>query len=186
MGNTLVEIFASLVHLLFTLYITAFMLRLMLAWTRANFANPLVQSIVRVTDPLLKPARRAIPSIGGIDSASIIIMLILKMIGLAITWLILGRFAGGMLLFTTAILQLIELAIYIYLFAIFIQIISSWIVPAQQQYGNPILGLLHTLTEPLMRPARRLIPPIGALDLSPMAVIFLLYALLRILQTLHP
>ena len=62
---------------------------------------------------------------------------------------------------------MVNLAINVFLFSILIQVIISWINPGNY---NPVLSLIHSLTEPLLRPARRLIPPISGLDLSPMVV----------------
>jgi YggT family protein len=92
--------------------------------------------------------------------------------------LMLGLGFGVAGLVVSAVAELVSKTIYLFLFAIFIQVIVSWIAPGSY---NPILALLDSLTNPLLRPARRLIPPVGGLDLSPMAAIIVLYLALMLI-----
>lgn len=156
-----------LIQLLFGLYILIVMLRFLLQLTRADFYNPVSQFIVKATSPLLNPLRRVIPGIAGVDLAAIVLMWLLQTIELALIVMISGM--GGGLVFTIAwaVPELVNLAINVFLFSILIQVILSWVNPGTY---NPALGLIHSLTEPVLRPARRMIPPISGLDLSPMLV----------------
>jgi len=156
-----------LVKVLFGLYATLVVLRFLLQLTRADFYNPLSQFIVKATKPLLNPLRRVIPGVSGIDIASLVLAWIvvsleqLAILGLAGAGL---QPAGAVLL---AIPELITLFINIFLFAILIQVIISWINPGSY---NPVISLIHSLTEPLLSPVRRRMPDMGGLDLSPMVV----------------
>ena len=150
------------------------MLRFLLQWFRANFYNPLSQFVVKVTTPVLHPLRRIIPGIGGIDFASILLMWALKSLELTLMLLVVSGELNPLGPLIWSIPALIALLINVFIFAILIQVILSWVNPGAY---NPATALLYSLTEPLLRPARRLIPPIGGLDLSPMLVMIGLYLL---------
>ena len=160
-----------LIETLFGLYILIAMLRLLLQWARADFYNPLSQFIVKATQPVLAPMHRAIPSIGSIDLACVILLIALQCAELWLVTGLLGGRAPVLAVLAFSIAELIQLVIYIFLFSILIQVIMSWINPGGY---NPLLSILYSLNEPLLAPARRLVPPIGGLDLSPIAVMVVL------------
>lgn len=153
-----------LIETLSGLYILTFMLRFLLGAVRADFYNPVSQFLVKVTDPLLKPLRRVIPAIGKFDTSAWVVMLLLQFAALALTGLVQGIPMSGGWLLMRSIAALLELLLNIYLFAILIQVILSWIGPAGY---NPVVSILFSLTEPILAPCRRLLPPISGLDLSP-------------------
>ena len=157
-----------LIQTLFGLYILVVMLRFLLQLVRADFYNPISQFLVKATSPLLNPLRRLIPGIGGIDFASVVLLWALKTIELVLLLLVAGAGAAffGPLLW--AIPELVNLLINVFLVAIFIQVILSWINPGAY---HPAANILYSLTNPLLAPARRMIPPMSGLDLSPMFVI---------------
>ncbi len=167
-----------LLQTLFGLYILVVMLRFLLQWARADFYNPLSQFIVKVTTPVLRPMRRVIPGLGGLDFAAIVLMWLLKSLELMLVVLISSGLFNPLGPMLWAIPQLVDLTINVFLFAILIQVIISWINPGSY---NPVMGLISSLTDPLLRPARRLIPPISGLDLSPMLVMLGLYLLKMLL-----
>lgn len=162
-----------LVQTLFGLYLLVVMLRLLLQIVRADFYNPLSQFLVKVTNPPLKPLRRFIPGVAGIDMASVVLLYTLKLAEIMLLSL-LPRYPTPELagLFVLAAAELVALLVNIFLFAIIIQAILSWVNPGTY---NPVAGLLHQLTEPVLRPARRIIPPVSGMDLSPMAAIIFIY-----------
>jgi YggT family protein len=184
MNNVAANVAIFLVHTLFTLYIAALMLRVLLATVRANFYNPFSQFLVTITNPIVLSLRRMIPSVGGIDSASMSLMLALKMLELWLLALITGATLGLATLIVIALLQLAELLIYIFIFALIVQAVISWVAPTQA-YDNPVVSILHDLTRPLLQPVRRVLPPVGMVDLSPLLVIIGLYVLLIILRSLY-
>ncbi len=184
MNNVAANVAIFLIHTLFTLYIAALMLRVLLATVRADFYNPLSQFLLTITNPIVLPLRRIIPSIGGIDSASISLMLALKILELWLLALIAGATLALATLIVIALLQLAELLIYIFVFALIVQAVISWVAPTQA-YENPAVSILHDLTEPLLQPVRRVLPPVGMMDLSPLVVIIGLYVLLIILRSLY-
>lgn len=170
MSSFLTEAGTLLVEVIFSLYILAVLLRFLFQLTRADFYNPISQFLVAFTNPLLKPLRQIIPGLYGIDFASLVLLLLLKCSELYLL-LLMGGFAVHWLpIVAAATVDLLRLTLNVFFFAILIRVILSWFMP----YGihqNPAGSLLVNLTEPLLRPARRLIPPIGGLDLSPIVVI---------------
>ncbi len=166
-GTYLTNPATFLIQTLFGLYILVVMLRFLLQLTRADFYNPISQFIVKLTAPPLLPLRRIIPGFGGVDLASLVLAWLLKSLELMLILMLLG--AGNNLIgaFLWAIPELVDLLLNIILFAVLIQVVLSWVNPGGH---NPALTLLYGLTEPIMRPARNMLPPVSGLDLSPMLV----------------
>ncbi len=162
-----------LIQIIFGAYILLVMLRFLLQLVKADFYNPISQFIVKATSPVLIYLRRIIPGLGGIDLASIIFMWILKAVELAMIMTLIGLPTSYMII-AWAVPELIKLLFDIFIFAILIQVIMSWINPGAY---NPAISLINSLVEPVLRPARRMIPPLGGLDLSPMLAMIGLYVL---------
>ncbi|NCA70171.1 MAG: YggT family protein [Sphingobacteriia bacterium] len=157
-----------LIQTLFGLYILVVAIRFLLQWARADFYNPISQFVVKLTSPALRPLRRLIPGYGGVDLSALVLAWLLKSVELALLVLVLNAgvsFLGALLWSLPA---LVELFINIFLFAILIRVILSWVNPDPY---NPAVALLTRLTDPITRPAQRMIQPIGGIDLSPMAVL---------------
>lgn len=150
------------------LYILCVMLRFLLQWVHADFYNPVSQFLVKVTNPPLRPLRRFIPGWGGIDIASIVLMLVLQVAVLLLITLLRGAQPSLGALLVIAVAELLALLANVFLVTIIIQAILSWVNPG---HYNPVTSLLYSLNQPLLRPAQRLLPPIGGLDLSPLVVI---------------
>lgn len=161
-----------LVQVVFGFYTLLVLLRLLFQLVRADFYNPFSQFIVTLTQPPLKILRRFIPGFFGIDFATVVLLFAIQILQvLLVAWLqgITPGFAGVIVL---ACADLIGLTVWVYIISILVRVILSWINP----YGtnHPVADLLYNLTEPMLAPARRLIPAIGGLDLSPIAVLVLL------------
>ena len=167
-----------LIQTLFGLFILAVLLRLLLQWVRADFYNPMAQFVVKVTNPVLRPLRRYVPGYAGIDFAALLLLVGLKLIELGLTAWVLDRGFGlpGLLVVTVA--DLLKLTTYVFIFSIIVQAVMSWVNPMGY---NPVTAILYRLNEPLLGPARRLIPPISGIDLSPLAVLILLQLTLMLL-----
>lgn len=161
-----------LINVIFSFYILAVMVRFLMQLVRADFRNPLAQALVKITNPPLIPLRRVLPGVGGIDMASIALMLALQLLSLVLVGLLKGGAIPIAALTVLSFAYLLDLLINVFIYSILILVVVSWINPGSY---NPVLGMLHTMTEPVMRPARRLIKPIGGLDLSPMVAMVLLY-----------
>ena len=163
------------VQTLFELYILCYLLRLVLQMTRADFHNPLSQFIVRVTSPIVSPLRRFVPPIRGLDTATLLVFLGLEAVA---TWLLAwnaGITLSAAPMIVLVLLRSIYTVVRMYVFAILIYAILSFVNPGTY---NPLSSVLASISEPLLRPFRRIIPTIGGLDLSPLFVIIGLQALL--------
>lgn len=170
------EIGQLLIVTIFTLYLLAITLRLLLQSVRADFYNPISQWIVKLTNPVLLPLRRLVPAVGRLDTASVLLMLLAQMLAIALTALLLGApLPNPAVLLYWAVLGCIGLITNIFFVAIIAVIVLSWIAPGNY---NPMVILLHQLTEPVLVPFRRLLPPIGGMDLSPL----LLFLLINIIE----
>lgn len=168
-----------LIQVVFGFYILLVLLRLLFQLARADFYNPFSQFIVTLTQPPLQFLRRFIPGLFGVDFAAVVLLLGLQVLEIyLIAWLG-GAVPNVASVVVLACAQLIEFTVYVYIVAILIRVVLSWVNP----YGtrHPVADLLYSLTEPLLAPARRLIPPIAGLDLSPIAVLVLLQLTLILL-----
>lgn len=164
-----------LVNIVFSLYIAALFVRVLLQRLSADYYNPIVQFVVRITNPLVRPLRRVLPGIAGWDLAGLVLALafaflnawlVLWLAGFGTPALLIARFAGK---------KLLAVLINLYIFSILIQALLSWLNPRQY---SPLAALLWRMNEPLLRPVRRILPPIGGtIDLSPLVVIIALEAL---------
>jgi len=164
-GNYYTNPLEFLISTLFSLCILAVMLRFLLGAVRADFYNPISQFLVRITNPLLVPLRRVIPGIGKFDTAALILLLILQLLSLAAIVLLRGGNILSIALLAAAVIELIVLMINVFIFAIFVQVILSWINPGAY---NPVNALLYSLTSPVLGPIQRLIPAVSGMDLSPL------------------
>jgi YggT family protein len=170
MTSFLTEATTLIIEVIFSLYILAVLLRFLFQLARADFYNPISQFLVALTNPLLKPLRRIIPGLFGVDIASLVLLLALKSLEVFLVFSLGGYTLEPLPVAIAAVVDLLRLTVNIFFYAILLRVILSWFMPygvRQNSAGN----LLVSLTEPLMRPARRLIPAIGGLDLSPIAVL---------------
>lgn len=158
---------------LLQLYTSVLLLRVWMQCVRADFYNPFSQFIVKITQPIVRPLRSVIPSIGPIDTASVLLAYILILLGIIVPSYLSGTSIPFSLMFPFAFIELLTAAGKMIFWLIIIRAILSWV----SQGRNPIDHLLFQLTEPLMAPIRRVIPAMGGLDFSAMIVILVLYAL---------
>lgn len=178
-GSYLANAGEYLITLIFQLYILAVMLRFLLQLVRADFYNPVSQFLITITNPPLRYLRRWIPGYAGIDWPSLLLMLVLQCLQLMLIALLkpVGFPAvPGLLLLAVA--HLLKMVIWIYIVVILVQAIVSWVNPGAY---SPVTVLLYQLTEPVLRPCRRIIPPAGGLDWSPLVVLIVLNLLLMLL-----
>ncbi len=162
-----------LIRVLSHLYLLLFLLRFIMQWVRADFYNPLAQFIVRATNPLVIPARRIIPASATVDIPTLVVLLILQF---AVTWLLLTVASvptDALQLIEFAFLRLITLTLSLYTWTILVQVILSWVSPGGY---HPLGMILGELNEPVLRPIRRILPPISGLDLSPLLAVILIQA----------
>ena len=162
------DIFIYLVYVFFGLYLLAMLLRFLLQLAKADFYNPISQALVKLTNPLVIPLRRIVPGYAGIDLSSLLLSIVLQMLMVALLVMLkTGALPPPLPLLMVGLLGVVGYLVQIYFFAILAMIILSWVAPGGH---NPALYLLYQLTEPVMAPFRKIIPPMGGLDLSPILV----------------
>ena len=167
-----------LVSTLTDLYVAAILLRLLLQWVRADFYNPLSQFLVKATNPVLVPARRIIPSIGKLDTASVVVMLLLELAQLVVISLLSKADFGFQFLLLFAMKKLLMTLLFTYFVLIIARVLVSWIA---NQSRHPLIPLIYQLTEPVLRPFSKLVPPLGGVDLSPLFALITLRFILLLL-----
>lgn len=163
-GNAL----TFLVQVAFGIYIFVLMLRVLLQVFRADYYNPLSQFLVRLTEPVLAPLRRIVPCVGRVEGGALLVMLGAQMIEFWLVYEVRGAapsFAG---LAVASAAELLDLCTTIFFWAILIRVILSWVNPGLRHPGSDIV---HSLTEPVLEPARRALPAMGGFDLSPILVL---------------
>jgi len=175
MQNALVFILRTL----FDLYILTFALRLLLQWAAVDKRNPLVQFILRVTNPLVIPLRRILPPVGRVDTATVVALVGLQLVATALVVRIgcVGD-PGFLPVALLALLNVARLALSIFTWSIIIHVVLSWVSPGGY---NPGAALIAAIVEPLLAPFRRLIPLIGGLDLSPLFALIAIQAVSMLL-----
>lgn len=165
------------------LYLLLYLLRFWLPWVHADFRNPIAQAVLRFTSPVIVPVRRFVPPIGRLDTATVLVTYVMQFVILFVLLKIVQQSPSAATIALLALLELCILSLNLFFFAILIRIILSWVAP---QTYNPIAAIAGTLSEPILRPFRRLIPTIGGLDISPIFAVVLLQAGVIYLQTLKP
>lgn len=169
-----------LIETLLSLCLLAVLLRLLLQWVRADFRNPLARSLVQITNPVVLPLRRVFPAVGKIDTAAVVAIVVLVLLKVATAWILGGLGLPPVLRWLhLGVLELLQTVLWAYFFAIFLYALLSLIAPGTY---SPAQGLLQSLCEPLLQPIRRLIPPLGGLDLSPLWAGIAIQALLILLR----
>lgn len=170
------EILTYLVQTLLSVYLVAMLLRFLLQLVRADFYNPICQFLVKITNPLVLPLRRAIPGYAGMDLASLLLSLVLQVLAIIALLALHGLGLPNIgLLLLWSVLGVVGLLVNIYFFALLAMIILSWIAPGS---GHPAIHLLYQITEPVMAPFRKVLPPMGGMDFSPI----LMFILINVVQ----
>jgi YggT family protein len=168
-----------LVQTVLGLFTIALLLRFYLQWARAPYRNPLADFLNALTDFAVRPARRVIPGLWGLDLSTLALAWLAQLLELVmllgIKGYALGSVGGSALaaLVLLSALMLLKLGLYIVIVAVLIQAALSWVNPY-----SPLAPLLNSMTRPLLRVFQKLIPPIGNVDLSPLFVIVICQLLL--------
>jgi YggT family protein len=170
-----------LVNTLFGLFVVALLLRFYLQWARAPYRNPLSVFLQALTDFMVRPARRFIPGLWGLDLSSLAlawlaqwveILLVLQIRGYVLGPAAGQTFAAGALL---ALVMLVKIGLYIVMAAVIVQVVLSWMGPY-----SPLMPLANSMTRPFLRVFQRRVPPIGNVDLSPLFALVVIQLLLML------
>jgi len=158
--------------------IVSFLVFLLLArfhfqWLRVPFRNPMGEFLLATTNWIVIPARRIIPGLAGLDLATVLLAWLLQAFSLWAQAAIAGADPSGLAIAAIAAVDLVRYSVYILVFAVFVQVAISWINP-----DAPLGPLFDMVTRPFLRPLRRIVPPVGRVDLTPMVLLIILYVLL--------
>ncbi|QOY71303.1 YggT family protein [Pseudomonas sp. OST1909] len=153
-----------IIQTLGSLYLLIVLMRFILQLVRANFYNPLCQFVVKATQPLLKPLRRVIPSLFGLDMSSLVLALLLQILLFVVILMLNGYQAFTVLLLPWGLIGIFSLFLKIIFWSMIISVILSWVAPGSRSPGTELVA---QITEPVLAPFRRLIPNLGGLDISP-------------------
>lgn len=177
------EVFLMVLDTVSSLYLMIILLRLIFQFSRADFYNPISQFVVKATNPFILPLRRFVPSAGSIDTASIVLAVLFQAVVISIKLWMMGTGSANPL-FILAISGVLVLGtiLNIYFWALIIMIISSWVAPGSQ---HPALVLINQIVEPIMAPFRKVLPPMGGLDLSPILAFLTIKVLEVLVSGLH-
>jgi YggT family protein len=174
------EAIRYIVDTLLWLLTLAFLLRLLFQFVRANFRDPMADAIVRATNWLILPLRKVLPPIGKLDTATVVAVVAVASARTAVLLELDGAGFGDALLFLRITLEgLVGLTLRIYLFAMLLYWLTSFVTPGGYAPG---VRLLAQLCEPILKPVRRIIPPIGQIDFSVLWVSIAIGALLILLR----
>jgi YggT family protein len=155
-----------------SLYLLIVLLRFVLQLVRANFYNPLCQFAVKATQPLLKPLRRVIPSMFGLDMSSLVLAIFVQLALMALTLLLTyGTIGNPLQLLIWSLIGVTALFLKIFFFALIISVILSWVAPGSH---NPGAELVNQICEPALAPFRKILPNLGGLDISPILAFMVL------------
>lgn len=175
--NALSAVLIYLVQTLLGLFLITMLLRFLLQIVRADFYNPISQFIVKLTNPLVIPLRAIIPGYAGIDFASLVLVFLLQLAGIALVFLLSqGALPPLQSLVLGAVLGVVALLVHFYFFALLAMIILSWVAQGSR---HPAILLLYQVTEPVMAPFRKLLPAMGGMDFSPI-IVFILINIIQI------
>jgi YggT family protein len=177
MGPNVNNALYFLINTLFELYLWLLILRIMLQVVRGDFFNPISQLVWKLTQPPVAPLAAVVPRFRGVDLPAVIVLLVIAYIHVEVAWWLQSRNFGMGYTAYSSLLKLVVLTLNLYTFTVFVQAVLSWIGPG---VNNPAGSVLWSLNEPLLRPVRRLIPPISGLDLSPLLLILALQFVSRV------
>jgi YggT family protein len=170
-----------LIDFVFNIYLMVVLLRLWLQFARADFYNPFSQFVVKATQPIVAPMRRILPSIGRLDTATLVLALLVAGIKIVTLNLVLGGADLDILsLVIVSFVIVIKEALTLVMYVLILRAIMSWV----SQGANPMELVLGQLTEPMLAPIRKRLPDMGGLDLSVMVVIVLLLFIQKLLGDL--
>ena len=175
----LIQIATFLVDNIVAFFVILLLVRFHFQWLRVPFRNQVGEFIVAVTNWIVRPARRIIPPLAGLDLATLLAAWLMQGLGLWILMALVGAERSALSIIAVALVQLLRYSVFILIFAVFIQAILSWVNPTA-----PVAPVFNALTRPFLRPLQRFIPPVGRVDLTPLVLLLILWVLLILIDGL--
>jgi|SRR2546421_2828552 YggT family protein len=167
------QIGTFLVDTVVTFFVFLFLARFLFQTLRVSFRNPMGEFLVAMTAWSVTPARRFIPGLAGIDLTTLLLAWFLQALGLWLQAAMVGADIAALAIVVVALIDLARYTVYILVFVVIVQAVMSWINP-----DAPLAPVFDALARPFLRPLRRFVPPIGAVDLTPLILLVILQVLL--------
>jgi YggT family protein len=170
----LAQIASLLVEAVAGFFVFLLLARFHFQWLRVPFRNPLGEFVIATTNWVVRPARRVIPALAGLDLASLLPAWLIQLLALWALEALRDRDGGSLEAFAgLALVDLLRYSLYILVFALIVQAVLSWVNPY-----SPIAPMFDAITRRFLRPIRRFVPPVANFDLSPLILLVLLQVLL--------
>jgi YggT family protein len=170
-----------LVNTVCGLFVVALLLRFYLQWARAPYRNPLSEFLQALTDFMVRPARRLVPGLWGLDLSTLALAWLVQWVEILLVLQIkeygLGPAAGQSVAAAAllALVMILKIGLYVVMAAVIVQVVLSWVSP-----HSPLMSLANSMTRPFLRVFQRRVPPIGNVDLSPLFVLVVIQLLLML------
>jgi len=170
-----------LVDTVFGLFVVALLLRFYLQWARAPYRNPLSEFLQALTDFMVRPARRFVPGLWGLDLSTLVLAWLVQWVEILLVLQIreygLGPAAGQVIAAAAllALVMILRIGLYVVMAAVIVHVVLSWVSP-----HSPLMPLANSMTRPFLRVFQRRVPPIGNVDLSPLFVLVVIQLLLML------
>ncbi|WP_018412351.1 YggT family protein [Methyloversatilis thermotolerans] len=161
---------------------TLLLARFYMQWARVSFRNQLGAFVIQTTDWAVLPARRIIPSIAGLDTATLMVAWLIQVALIIVAAALHGRLGADGLIpmaLMSGLIEILRLSVWFLIIVLIISAVLSWVSP-----GNPIGGMMNAITRPFLQPVQRVVPPIANVDLSPLVLILLLQIVLYLIDAL--
>lgn len=165
-----------------TLFAVTLLMRFYMQWMRVSFRNQLGAFVTQLSDWMVLPLRRFVPSLGGLDLSSLVPAILLQALEVALLVWLRGFPPGmdlvrlGAIVLAVAVMEVIKLSVWLLIIIVFAAAILSWVSP-----HSPVAPTLNSLAKPFLRPIQRLIPPIANIDLSPLVLLLILQIVLMLI-----
>ena len=175
----LIQIGSFLIDNVVAFFVVLLLARFHFQWLRVGFRNPLGEFILATTSWIALPARRVIPGLAGLDLATLLAAWLLRGLGLWALTALVGAEPSALAIAAVALVDLMRFSVYLLIFAVFLLAILSWVNP-----HAPVAPVFDAIARPFLRPIRRILPPLGGVDLSPLVLLLLLWVALFLIDGL--
>ena len=175
----LIQIGTFLIDNVVAFFVVLLLARFHFQWLRVGFRNPLGEFILATTSWIALPARRVIPGLAGLDLATLLAAWLLRGLGLWALTALVGAEPSALAIAAVALVDLARFSVYLLIFAVFLLAILSWVNP-----HAPVAPVFNAIARPFLRPIRRILPPVGGVDLSPLVLLLVLWVALFLIDGL--
>jgi YggT family protein len=175
----LIQIGTFLIDNVVAFFVVLLLARFHFQWLRVGFRNPLGEFVLATTSWIALPARRVIPGLAGLDLATLLAAWLLRGLGLWALTALVGAEPSALAIAAVALVDLARFSVYLLIFAVFLLAILSWVNP-----HAPVAPVFNAIARPVLRPFRRILPPVGGVDLSPLVLLLVLWVALFLIDGL--